>query len=225
MGWRITCSQGNAKSAMERIAGMDDDYMKARAADIKDISNRLGRNLMREDETDLGAMEPAIIVADDLSPSETVWMDKKKILAFVTVHGSTNSHTAILARMMNIPALIGVPVDLEKIHTGMQAVVDGFSGEVIFEPSEEIRRQTMLRIKEEEEKLHLLHTLKGKENVTLDGRKIDIYANIGNVSDIGYVLENDAGELGCSAVNFYILAERIFQRRKNNFRHISRPPG
>lgn len=160
----------------EMFSGMDDDYMKARAADIKDISNRLGRNLAGAEETDLGAMEPSIIVADDLSPSETVQMDKEKILAFVTVHGSVNSHTAILARMMNIPALIGVPVDLNEIHTGMQAVVDGFNGEVIFEPSEEICQKTIIRIKEEEEKLRLLHALKGKENITLDGKRIDIYA-------------------------------------------------
>lgn len=122
----------------EMFANMDDEYMKARAADVKDISNRLVRNLMGQEDVDLASMEPSIIVADDLSPSETVQMDKSKILAFVTVHGSTNSHTAILARMMNIPALIGVPMNLEEIRTGMKAVVDGFKGEVIFEPSGEI---------------------------------------------------------------------------------------
>lgn len=110
----------------EMFAAMDDEYMKARSADVKDISERLVRNLSGEGDNDLSSMEPSIIVADDLSPSETVQMDKEKILAFVTVHGSTNSHTAILARMMNIPALIGVPMDLNGLKTGMMAVVDGF---------------------------------------------------------------------------------------------------
>ena len=122
----------------EMFANMDDDYMKARAADVKDISNRVIRILEGREEVDMSSMDPAIIVADDLSPSETVQMDKEKILGFVTVHGSTNSHTAILARMMNIPALIGVPMDLGQIRTGMTAVVDGFEGTVTFEPDEEL---------------------------------------------------------------------------------------
>ncbi len=201
----------------EMFSGMDDDYMKARAADVKDISNRLGRNLSGTEEMDLGTMEPSIIVADDLSPSETVQMDKEKILAFVTVHGSVNSHTAILARMMNIPALIGVPVDLNKIHTGMQAVVDGFNGEVIFEPSEEICQKTVLRMEEEAEKLRLLQDLKGKENVTLDGKRIDIYANIGNVSDIGYVLENDAGGIGLFRSEFLYLGRTDFPTEEEQY--------
>ena len=109
----------------EMFANMDDEYMQARSADVRDISNRLVRNLSGEEQIDWSTMEPSIIVADDLTPSETVQMDKSKILAFVTVHGSTNSHTAILARMMNIPALIGVPLELEKIHNGTRAIVDG----------------------------------------------------------------------------------------------------
>lgn len=112
----------------EMFAGMDDEYMRARAADVKDISNRLIRNLLEQEDVDFTSMEPSIIVADDLSPSETVQMDKEKILAFVTVHGSANSHTSILARMMNIPALIGVSMDLNEIHSGMTAVVDGLRG-------------------------------------------------------------------------------------------------
>ncbi len=162
----------------EMFAAMDNDYMKARAADVKDISNRLIRVLEGRGETSLSAVEPAIIVADDLSPSETVQMDKEKILAFVTVHGSTNSHTAILARMMNIPALIGVSLDLDEIHTGMMAVVDGFEGTVTFEPDEELCKLARQKMEEEQEKLRLLDDLKGKENVTLDGRKINLYANI-----------------------------------------------
>ena len=180
----------------EMFAGMDDEYMKARAADINDVSNRLIRNLMGVEDVDFDSMSPSIIVADDLSPSETVQMDKNKILAFVTVHGSANSHTSILVRMMNIPALIGVPLRLEEIHTGMMAAVDGFDGEIVFETSEEICSRAWNRIREETEKQQILQEMKGKENITLDGRKVNIYANIGSVSDIGYALENDAGGVG-----------------------------
>lgn len=207
---------GDNFSAM--FANMDDDYMKARAADIKDISNRLVQNLEGKDGLDLSTMEAAIIVADDLSPSETVQMDKDKILAFVTVHGSTNSHTAILARMMNIPALIGVPVNLEEIQSGMEAVVDGFTGEVIFDPSVDLCSQTKIRIQEEKEKLELLNTLKGKENVTLGGKKINIYANIGSVGDVGYVLENDAGGIGLFRSEFLYLGKSDFPTEEEQFR-------
>lgn len=207
---------GDNFSAM--FANMDDDYMKARAADIKDISNRLVQNLEGKGELDLSTMEAAIIVADDLSPSETVQMDKEKILAFVTVHGSTNSHTAILARMMNIPALIGVPVNLEEIQSGMEAIVDGFTGEVIFEPSADLCSQTESRIQEEKEKLELLNTLKGKENVTLGGKKINIYANIGSVGDVGYVLENDAGGIGLFRSEFLYLGKSEFPTEEEQFR-------
>ncbi len=201
----------------QMFASMDDDYMKARAADIKDISNRLVRNLEGREDVDFASMEPSIIVADDLSPSETVQMDKEKILAFVTVHGSTNSHTAILARMMNIPALIGVPMNLEEIHTGMKAIVDGFQGEVIFEPSQELCCETEERMQEEAEKLQLLQTLKGKENVTKDGKKINIYANIGSVSDVGYVMENDAGGIGLFRSEFLYLGKNDFPTEEEQF--------
>lgn len=201
----------------EMFANMDDDYMKARAADVKDISNRLVKNLMGQEDLDFAAMKPSIIVADDLSPSETVQMDKEKILAFVTVHGSTNSHTAILARMMNIPALIGVPVNLEEIQNGMQAVVDGFEGEVIFNPSEEIREKTEQRIREEQEKIQLLQSLKGKENVTLDGHKINLYANIGSVGDVGYAMENDAGGVGLFRSEFLYLGRDDFPTEEEQF--------
>jgi len=201
----------------EMFAGMEDDYMRARAADIKDVSNRLVRNLSGVSEVDLGTMEPSVIVADDLSPSETVQMDKEKVLAFVTVHGSSNSHTAILARMMNIPALIGVSVNLEEIHTGMKVIVDGYQGEVIFEPSEEILEQAKRKILEEQENLKLLQTLKGKENVTLDGQKIHIYANIGSVSDVGYVLENDAGGIGLFRSEFLYLGREDFPTEEEQF--------
>ena len=201
----------------EMFAAMDDDYMKARSADIRDISERLVRNLSGQEDADLSSIEPSVIVADDLSPSETVQMDKDKILAFVTVHGSTNSHTAILARMMNIPALIGVEMDLDELKTGMTAVVDGFQGQVIFEPDEEIKAETLTRMKEEEEKLKLLQELKGKENITLDGHKINIYANIGSVGDIGYVMENDAGGIGLFRSEFLYLGRNDFPTEEEQF--------
>ena len=201
----------------EMFAAMDDEYMKARSADVKDISERLVRNLSGEGDNDLSSMEPSIIVADDLSPSETVQMDKEKILAFVTVHGSTNSHTAILARMMNIPALIGVPMDLNGLKTGMTAVVDGFSGQVIFEPEEDVQKETEKRMQEEAEKQKLLEELKGKENVTPDGRKINIYANIGSVGDLGYVMENDAGGIGLFRSEFLYLGRNDFPTEEEQF--------
>ena len=201
----------------QMFAAMDDDYMKARAADIKDISERLVRNLSGGADADLNSMEPSVIVADDLSPSETVQMDKEKILAFVTVHGSTNSHTAILARMMNIPALIGVPMKPDELKNGMTAVVDGFSGQVIFEPDETVKAETKKRIEEEAEKQKLLQELKGKENVTLDGRRIHIYANIGSVGDMGYVLENDAGGIGLFRSEFLYLGRNDFPTEEEQF--------
>ena len=201
----------------EMFAAMDDEYMKARSADVKDISERLVRNLSGEGDNDLSSIEPSIIVADDLSPSETVQMDKEKILAFVTVHGSTNSHTAILARMMNIPALIGVPMDLNGLKTGMTAVVDGFSGQVIFEPKEDVQKETEKRMQEEAEKQKLLEELKGKENVTPDGRKINIYANIGSVGDLGYVMENDAGGIGLFRSEFLYLGRNDFPTEEEQF--------
>ena len=201
----------------EMFAAMDDEYMKARSADVKDISERLVRNLSGEGDNDLSSIEPSIIVADDLSPSETVQMDKEKILAFVTVHGSTNSHTAILARMMNIPALIGVPMDLNSLKTGMTAVVDGFSGQVIFEPEEGVQKETEKRMQEEAEIQKLVEELKGKENVTPDGRKINIYANIGSVGDLGYVMENDAGGIGLFRSEFLYLGRNDFPTEEEQF--------
>ena len=201
----------------EMFAAMDDEYMKARSADVKDISERLVRNLSGEGDNDLSSMEPSVIVADDLSPSETVQMDKEKILAFVTVHGSTNSHTAILARMMNIPALIGVPMDLNGLKTGMTAVVDGFSGQVIFEPEEDVQKETEKRMQEEAEKQKLLEELKGKENITPDGSKINIYAKIGSVGDLGYVMENDAGGIGLFRSEFLYLGRNDFPTEEEQF--------
>ena len=221
----ITTEMVNAEYAVastgdnfsEMFASMDDDYMKARAADIKDISKRLVKNLSGHGGDDIDLEEPVIVVADDLSPSETVQMDKDKILAFVTVHGSANSHTAILARMMNIPALIGVPLALDELKNGTTAVVDGFTGQVTFEPDEETQAATLKRVQEEKEKLALLQELKGKENITLDGKKINIYANIGSVGDIGYVLENDAGGIGLFRSEFLYLGRNDFPTEEEQF--------
>lgn len=188
---------------LEKFADVKDDYMRARAADIKDVSDRLVRIL--SGQAGFAAMEPSVIVADDLSPSETVQMDKEKILAFVTVHGSTNSHTAILARMMNVPALVGVNVDLKEIHTGMTAVVDGIEGEVIFDPTESQRMDAEKKMEKEAKRRRQLQELKGKENVTADGRRIHVYANIGSVSDIDCALENDAGGIGLFRSEFLYL--------------------
>ena len=204
-------------SFSEMFASMDDDYMRARAADIKDISERLVQNLIGGEENDMDFDEPVIVVADDLTPSETVQMDKEKILAFVTVHGSTNSHTAILARMMNIPALIGVDMNLEELKTGVEAVVDGFEGEMILEPTEEVRNATLTKIAEEEEKTRLLLELKGKENITLGGKKIEIYANIGSASDVGYVLENDAGGIGLFRSEFLYIGRNELPSEEEQF--------
>ena len=189
----------------EMFANMDDEYMQARSADVKDISNRLIRNLSGEEQFDWGTMKPSIIVADDLTPSETVQMDKSKILAFVTVHGSTNSHTAILARMMNIPALIGVPLELEKIQNGTRAIVDGRKGIFYLDPGDEQICQAEAEKRAEQEQRKLLEKYKGRESVTKGGRKINVYANIGSVSDVAYVLENDAEGIGLFRSEFLYL--------------------
>ena len=201
----------------EMFAAMDDDYMRARAADVKDVSNRLVRILEGRGDDGLASMEPSILVADDLTPSETVQMDKEKILAFVTVHGSTNSHTAILARMMNIPALVGVPFELSDIRDGMPAVVDGFSGTVSFEPDGETCAWAEKRMEEEREKLRLLEELKGKETVTIDGRRVKLYANIGSVGDVGYVLESDAEGIGLFRSEFLYLGREDFPTEEEQF--------
>lgn len=201
----------------EMLAGMDDEHMKARAADIKDVSNRLLRNLSGQKEIDWEEMEPAIIIAEDLSPSETVRMDKDKILALVTVHGSSNSHTAILARTMNIPALIGVPLELDSVRSGMLAVVNGTTGELILEPEEETCRRAQAQMEEEEEQLHLLQSQKGKETITTYGKKIRLYANIGGVEDAGYAIENDAEGIGLFRSEFLYLGRTELPTEEEQF--------
>ena len=196
---------------------MEDEYMRARAADIKDISGRLIHILEGNRDIDWSSVEPSIIVADDLSPSETVQMDREKILALVTVHGSPNSHSAILARMMNIPALVGIPMNLDEVHTGMLAVVDGFKGEVTFEPNEALCADARARSREEEKTRRLLESLKGKESVTADGRKISLYANVGSLGDIDYALQNDAEGIGLFRSEFLYLGRESFPTEEEQF--------
>lgn len=185
------------------FAEMDDDYFKARAVDVKDISERLVNVLSgRNNGGDLGA-EPVIVVADDLAPSETVQMDKEKLLAFVTRYGSSNSHTAILARTMNIPALIGV--EIQEDWNGKLAVVDGYEGKLYIEPEEEVLTKMQQKQREDLEARELLEQLRGKEDVTLDGKKIRLYANIGSVKDVAGVLANDAAGIGLFRSEFLYL--------------------
>ena len=201
----------------EMFAGMDDEYMKERAADLKDISDRLVRILTGCERQDFCFSEPSILLADDLAPSETMQMDQAKILAFVTVHGSENSHTAILARTMNIPALVGVPVDLDEFQDGMTAIVDGSDGRFVIEPENAVRMEAEAKIREEHRHKLLLEDLKGKENVTLDGKHIDIFANIGSVDDVKLVLEQDAGGIGLFRSEFLYLGRDTFPTEEEQF--------
>ena len=201
----------------EMFAGMDDEYMKERAADLKDISDRLVRILTGCERQDFCFSEPSILLADDLAPSETMQMDQAKILAFVTVHGSENSHTAILARTMNIPALVGVPMALDEIQDGMTAIVDGSDGRFVIEPEDAVRMEAEAKISEEHRHKLLLEDLKGKENVTLDGKHIDIFANIGSVDDVKRVLEQDAGGIGLFRSEFLYLGRDTFPTEEEQF--------
>ncbi len=202
----------------EMFAAMDDAYMKERAADIRDISNRLIRNLQAGGSDNALGDDKVIICADDLAPSETVLLDKEKVLAFVTAHGSSNSHTAILARNMNIPAIIGLgDAFLSEIKDGDSAIVDGFTGEIFISPDEEIKACLEKKQKEDEEKKKLLQELKGKENITLDGKKINIYANIGSVDNIGAVLLNDAGGIGLFRSEFLYLESNDYPTEEQQF--------
>lgn len=197
------------------FAAMDDDYMKARAADVKDISERMITVLQGRDDATVDTDEPTIVVAEDLAPSETVQLDKSKVLAFVTRFGSSNSHTAILARTMNIPALISV--DYGDDIDGKMAIVDGFEGKILVEPDEALLGEYEEKREKELEKRKLLQELKGKESITKSGRKINIYANIGNVSDVASVLQNDAGGIGLFRSEFLYLEKDTFPTEEEQF--------
>ena len=201
----------------EMFASMDDDYMRGRAADVRDISERVIGILSGAADDGIAADEPVIIVADDLAPSETVQMDKSKVLSFVTIHGSLNSHTAILARTMSIPALVGTNIDAADALNGRFAVVDGAAGKLYVEPDEETMQQLEQKKQAFMEQKELLETLKGKENVTLDGRKIMLYANIGNSKDLATVIQNDAGGIGLFRSEFIYLERDHFPTEDEQF--------
>lgn len=221
----ITNQQVNAEYAVATTAdnfatmfsAMDDAYMQGRAADVKDVSERILNILTGAGNAMFSTDEPAIIAADDLVPSETVQLDKKRVLGFATMYGSSNSHTAILARTMNIPAIIGLGEELKEEYDGAYAVIDGFDGKIYIDPDEE----TLVLMKEKQakdrEKKLLLQELKGKENVTLSGQKINIYANIGNTSDVGSVLQNDAGGIGLFRSEFLYLENDTFPTEEQQF--------
>ena len=204
---------GDNFSAM--FAAMDDDYMKARAADVKDISNRVITILQGNQTGGMDSDEPVILLANDLAPSETVQLDKSKVLSFVTRHGSTNSHTAILARTMNIPALIGI--DYTEDAEGKLGIVDGYEGKLIIDPPASVLEEYRARKEADEEKKRLLMELKGKEDVTLDGKQIKLYANIGSVSDVATVLANGAGGIGLFRSEFLYLESSDYPTEEEQF--------
>lgn len=196
---------------------MDDAYMQGRAADVRDVSERLLQALSSQNENVMMMDEPVIIAADDLVPSETVQLDKEKVLSFVTMHGSANSHTAILARTMNIPAVIGLGEALKEEYDGKIAIVDGVDGKVYIDPDEETMTSMQKKQKKDQEQKELLNQLKGKENVTKSGQKVNVYANIGNLADVGAVLKNDAGGIGLFRSEFLYLESDTYPTEEQQF--------
>lgn len=202
----------------QMFSSMDDAYMQARAADVRDISNRIIANLTGNIQGSEKSGAKTIICASDLAPSETVSLDKDSVLAFVTAHGSANSHTAILARNMNIPAVIGVGDSfLSGISEGAEAIVDGYSGEIIIEPDEKTKAQYLEKQRRDEEQKRLLQELKGKDNVTVDGKRINVYANISGIDNIGAVLLNDAGGIGLFRSEFLYLENKDYPTEEQQF--------
>ncbi len=206
-----------ADNFAQMFAAMDDAYMQGRAADVKDVSERVLDILCGVDGGMKEMDEPCIIAADDLAPSETVQLDKSKVLGFATMYGSSNSHTAILARTMNIPAVIGLGEELLADYDGKMAVIDGFTGTLYIEPDEETMKVMQEKRQKDLEQKALLEQLKGKENVTKSGQKINVYANIGNVSDVGAVLKNDAGGIGLFRSEFLYLENTDFPTEEQQF--------
>lgn len=196
---------------------MNDAYMQGRAADVRDVSERLLQALSSQNETVMVMDEPVIIAADDLVPSETVQLDKEKVLSFVTMYGSANSHTAILARTMNIPAVIGLGEALKEEYDGKVAIVDGVDGKVYIDPDEETMASMQKKQKKDQEQKELLNQLKGKENVTKSGQKVNVYANIGNLADVGAVLKNDAGGIGLFRSEFLYLESDTYPTEEQQF--------
>lgn len=222
----ITTQEVNAEYAVgttadnfaAMFAAMDDAYMQGRAADVKDVSERLIKVLSNSEHAAMEMEEPVIIATDDLVPSETVQLDKDKVLAFVTMYGSSNSHTAILARTMNIPAVIGLGEALKQEYDGKLAIVDGMEGVIYIDPDTKTMEAMQKKQKEDMEKKELLEQLKGKENVTKSGQKVNVYANIGNLSDVGAVLQNDAGGIGLFRSEFLYLESETFPTEEQQFK-------
>lgn len=206
-----------ADNFAQMFAAMDDAYMQGRAADVKDVSERVLDILCGVSGGMKEMTEPCIIAADDLAPSETVQLDKSKVLGFATMYGSSNSHTAILARTMNIPAVIGLGEDLLTKYDGKMAVIDGFTGMLYIDPDEETMKVMEEKRAKDQEQKALLEQLKGKEDVTKSGQKINVYANIGNVSDVGAVLKNDAGGIGLFRSEFLYLENSDFPTEEQQF--------
>ena len=196
---------------------MNDAYLQGRAADVRDVSERLLQALSSQNETVMVMDEPVIIAADDLVPSETVQLDKEKVLSFVTMYGSANSHTAILARTMNIPAVIGLGEALKEEYDSKVAIVDGVDGKVYIDPDEETMASMQKKQKKDQEQKELLNQLKGKENVTKSGQKVNVYANIGNLADVGAVLKNDAGGIGLFRSEFLYLESDTYPTEEQQF--------
>lgn len=226
----ITTQEVNAEYAVattgdnfsQMFASMDDAYMQGRAADVKDVSDRLLGILSDAGESGVVADEPVIVAADDLVPSETVQLDKSKVLAFATMYGSANSHTAILARTMNIPAVIGLGEGLAKEYDGHMAAIDGFTGTVYIDPDEETMKAMTEKREEDRRQKTLLEELKGKENVTLSGQKINVYANIGNLSDVGAVLKMMQEGSDFSEVSSCIWKAKISRPKNSSSRYTNR---
>lgn len=206
-----------ADNFAQMFEAMDDDYMRGRAADVRDISERVITVLAGGAGSGLDSDEPVIIAANDLAPSETVQLDKDKVLSFVTAHGSENSHTAILARTMGIPALIGTGIDLDETVDGKLGIVDGTNGVVYVDPDAELLEEMKKKQQEGQEKKRLLQTLKGKENITLDGQKVMLYANVGNIKDLGIALQNDAGGIGLFRSEFIYLGQDHYPTEEEQF--------
>lgn len=222
----ITVNQLNAEYAIgvtadnfaEMFAAMDDEYMRGRAADIKDVSERLLHILEGGSGNEKILSESSIILADDLTPSETIQLDKSKVLGFIMRHGSANSHTAILARSMGIPAIVNTGIDLKEEYNGKLAVLDGFDGKAYIDPEADLLEQMRERQKESIARKEMLKSLKGKENVTLDGRKIKVFANIGNLSDLALAMENDAGGIGLFRSEFLYLENNDYPTEEQQFK-------
>lgn len=221
----ITTQEVNAEYAIgttadnfaAMFAAMDDAYMQGRAADVKDISERLLGVLSEQEEQGMKLTEPAIIAADDLAPSETVQLEKDKVLSFVTMYGSSNSHTAILARTMNIPAVIGIGESLIEEYDGKIAIVDGLEGKVYIEPDKSTMEAMQKKQQREMAQKELLNELKGQDNVTSSGQRVNVYANIGNLSDLGAVLKNDAGGIGLFRSEFLYLENETYPTEEQQF--------